>query len=104
MRRLLCAALAALALLALPSAAGARAPLVVGIGEQGDAIFASKPWYQLGSRDVRYIVAWDALDVKWERAEVDRYMAAAGAAAGSARRASAASAAQSSERTALRLR
>jgi hypothetical protein len=76
-RRLLCAAFAALALLALPSAASAAAPLVIGVGEQGNGIFSSAPWFQLGTRDVRYIVAWDALDVKWERAEVDAYMAAA---------------------------
>ena len=77
MRRLLCAAFAALALLALPSAASASAPLAIGIGEQGSGIFSSGPWTRLGARDVRYIVAWDSLDVKWERAEVDAYMAAA---------------------------
>ena len=77
MRSLLCAALAALGLLALPSTAPAAAPLVVGIGEQNDSIFASAPWYRLKARDVRYIVAWDALDVKWQRDEVDAYMAAA---------------------------
>jgi hypothetical protein len=76
-RRLLCAALAATTLLALPSAASAAAPLVVGIGEQSDTMFASGPWQQLGTRDVRYIVAWDALDSKWQRDETDAYMAAA---------------------------
>jgi hypothetical protein len=76
-RRLLCAALAATSLLALPSAASAAGPLVVGIGEQTDGMFTSAPWQQLGSRDVRYIVAWDALDTKWQRDETDRYMAAA---------------------------
>jgi hypothetical protein len=76
-RSLLCAALAALALLALPAAAPAAAPLVVGIGEQRDDMFSSALWYQLKARDVRYIVAWDALDVKWQRDEVDAYMAAA---------------------------
>jgi hypothetical protein len=76
-RRLLCAALAATSLLALPSAASAAAPLVVGIGEQSDGMFASAPWQQLRARDVRYIVAWDALDTKWQRDETDAYMAAA---------------------------
>jgi hypothetical protein len=71
-----CAALAALGLLALPSAAPA-APLVVGIGEQSDSMFASALWYRLKAPDIRYIVAWDALDVKWQRAEIDAYMAAA---------------------------
>jgi hypothetical protein len=75
--RLVCAALAATCLLALPSAAPAAAPLVVGIGEQSDSIFASAPWYRLKARDIRYVVAWDALDVKWQRDEVDAYMAAA---------------------------
>ncbi len=77
MRRLLCAAIAALSLLALPSAASAAAPLVVGIGEQSHTIFASSPWQRLGTPDVRYIVAWDALDTKWQRDETDAYMAAA---------------------------
>ncbi|MEO8689923.1 MAG: glycosyl hydrolase [Solirubrobacteraceae bacterium] len=77
MRRLLCAALAATILLALPCAASAAGPLVVGIGEQSDGMFASTPWQRLRTRDVRYIVAWDALDAKWQRDEVDSYMAAA---------------------------
>jgi len=76
-RRLVCAAIAAIALFALPAAAGAAAPLVVGIGEQNAGMFASKPWYQLGARDVRYVVGWDALNVRWQRAEIDAYMAAA---------------------------
>jgi len=77
MRRLLCAAIAAASLLALPSAASAAAPLVVGIGEQHSSMFASPAWQQLGSPDVRYIVAWDALDSRWQRDETDAYMAAA---------------------------
>jgi hypothetical protein len=77
MRRLLCAAIAATCLFALPSAASAAAPLVVGIGEQSNGIFSSAPWQQLGTRDVRYIVAWDALDSRWQREETDAYMAAA---------------------------
>jgi Glycosyl hydrolase catalytic core len=76
-RRLLCAALAATSLLAVPSAASAAAPLVVGIGEQNNGMFASAPWQRLGTPDVRYIVAWDALDTKWQRDETDAYMAAA---------------------------
>ena len=77
MRRLLGAALAAALVLALPSAAGAAAPLTVGIGEQSDGMFSSVPWQQLGSREVRYIVGWDALSSRWQRDETDRYMAAA---------------------------
>ena len=77
MRRALCAALTVSALLALPSAAGAASPLVVGIGEQHASIFASPSWAQLKARDIRYIVAWDALDSRVGREETDRYMAAA---------------------------
>ena len=77
MRRLLCAAFAATILLALPAAASAASPLVVGIGEQRDGMFTSAPWQQLGTPDVRYIVGWDALNSKWQRDETDRYMAAA---------------------------
>jgi hypothetical protein len=75
-RRLLCAAMAALALLAMPSAASA-APAAVGIGEQSAAIFASPAWDRLGAPDVRYIAPWDALMTKWQRDEMDTYMAAA---------------------------
>ena len=80
MRRVLCAAVAVLSLLAAPSAAYALRPVVVGIGEQNPGIFSSGPWYQLGARKVRYIVGWDALHVPWQRAEVDTYMSAARAA------------------------
>jgi hypothetical protein len=75
-RRLTCAALAAAALLLLPAAASA-APSVVGIGEQSPSIFTDPSWQRLNSRDVRYIVSWDALRVPWQKAEVDAYLAAA---------------------------
>jgi hypothetical protein len=77
-RRLTCAVLsaAALLLLLLPVAASA-APSVVGIGEQSPAIFTDPSWQRLNSRDVRYVVAWDALRVPWQKAEVDAYLAAA---------------------------
>ena len=50
---------------------------MVGIGEQSAASSRAPPWHQLGTRDVRYIVAWDALDSRWQREETDAYMAAA---------------------------
>jgi hypothetical protein len=56
-RRIVCAALAATCLLALPSAASAAAPLVVGIGEQSDSIFASAPWYKVVRTFVRRLRA-----------------------------------------------
>ena len=77
MRRLLCAAVAALALLVVPATASAAPPLVVGVGEQSPTMFKNEPWQRLGVRDVRYIVGWDALDVRWQREELDAYMAAA---------------------------
>ena len=77
MRRLICAALAATALLLLPAASASAAPTVVGIGEQSPAIFTDPAWQRINSRDVRYIVAWDALRVPWQKAEVDDYLAKA---------------------------
>ena len=76
MRRLTCAALAAAVLLLLPAAASA-APTAIGIGEQRPAIFQDPSWQRLKARDVRYIVAWDALRVPWQKAEVDAYLSAA---------------------------
>jgi len=70
---LLLAALAAALALAGPASA---AP-VIGVGEQSMAVFDSQPWAQLGVRDVRYIAAWDALESRWQREEMDAYMAAA---------------------------
>jgi hypothetical protein len=75
-RRFLLAAVAAAALLATPSGAGA-APAAVGIGEQSAAIFSNPAWQRMGAPDVRYIAPWDALMTKWQRDEVDAYMAAA---------------------------
>ena len=75
MRRLILAAAAA-ALLLVPAGAQA-APTAIGIGEQSPAIFNDPSWQRLKSPDVRYIVAWDALRVPWQKAEVDAYLAAA---------------------------
>ena len=76
MRRLTCTALAVAALLLLPAAASA-APTAIGIGEQSPSIFQDPSWQKINSRDVRYIVAWDALRVPWQKAEVDAYLSAA---------------------------
>jgi len=77
LRRLVCAAFAALVFLMLPAVASAAGPLVVGVGEQRESMFASAPWQRLEVRDVRYIVGWDALDSRLQRQETDAYMAAA---------------------------
>jgi hypothetical protein len=76
LRRVLLAALAAGTLLAAPAGAGA-APTAIGIAEQSPAMFSSPDWQRMRAPDVRYTVAWDALSVKWQRAEIDAYMAAA---------------------------
>jgi hypothetical protein len=77
-RALLCAALAAALALALAGAAQAqtRDP-VIGVGEQDPSFFTNEHFRALGLRDVRVIVGWDALSNRWERAELDAYMAAA---------------------------
>jgi hypothetical protein len=79
-RALTAAMLAALAVLALPSAAPAAGPLTIGIGEQRPDLFTSPLWSKLKAPDVRYVVAWDALSNKQQRREADTYMAAAKAA------------------------
>ena len=40
-------------------------------------MFSDPAWQQLNSPDVRYVMAWDALHVRWQRDEVDAYMRAA---------------------------
>jgi len=75
-RRLTIAALAAAALLLAPAGASA-APTAIGIGEQNAAMFSDPAWQKLNARDVRYVMAWDALRVRWQRDEVDAYMRAA---------------------------
>jgi hypothetical protein len=71
-RASICAALAA-ALLALPGSAAATNP-VVGIGEQYPGIFTDPHFQDLGVRDVRLAVGWDALHVRWQREQLDNYM------------------------------
>jgi hypothetical protein len=47
---------------------------IVGIGEQRPEMFVDKNWQALGKRDVRYVMAWDALTRKTERASADWYL------------------------------
>jgi len=68
--------LAVLGLAFVPAAASAARP-AIGVGEQSAAMFADKNWQRLKAPRVRLVVSWDALWVPWERADVDRYMAAA---------------------------
>lgn len=76
-RATLCAALLA-ALLVLPTAdARAAAFPAVGIGEQYPKMFTDPSFQALGVRNVRLVVGWDALHVRWQRGQLDRWMAAA---------------------------
>jgi hypothetical protein len=79
MRRLLLAAVLVTALmLATPALAGAatRYP-IVGFGEQRASVFSNPHWQELGLKHTRLVVGWDALRYKWQRREVDAWMAGA---------------------------
>jgi hypothetical protein len=65
-----------LAAVAAPARADAATP-IIGIGEQSHEMFASPYWHALGVKHVRVIAAWDALNHKWQREDLDRYMFAA---------------------------
>jgi hypothetical protein len=71
--------LALMAALVVAPAANAKPPLI-GIGEQHPQIFTDEAFAPLGIRDVRYIASYDALQDPTERAELDAYLRAAGAA------------------------
>jgi hypothetical protein len=68
--------LAALGLLSAV-APTAQARPVIGIGEQNVGVFSDPTWQALGVRRMRLVVAWDALQSDWQRAEADAYLAAA---------------------------
>lgn len=81
------AALAGLALLAALALAACgderpapRSPLVVGIGEQGSAMFADPRFRALGIDRARLVAAYDTVDVPFERDLVDAWLRAARAA------------------------
>lgn len=75
LRLVACAALAAVAV-AMP----AHAAPVIGIGEQSPRVFADPLFKRLEVRHVRVVVSWDALHRRWERNQLDTYLAAARAA------------------------
>ena len=64
----------ALLLLCLAGSAQAASKPIVGIGEQRPEMFVDKNWKALGKPDVRYVIAWDALTRKKERASADWYL------------------------------
>lgn len=68
---------AAGAAVAAPAAARTPPAPAIGIGEQSPDVFAHADFARLGLRDMRFVAAWDALRSPWQRAELDRWMAAA---------------------------
>jgi polysaccharide biosynthesis protein PslG len=58
---------------AAPAQAASKKP-IVGIGEQRPEMFIDKNWQALGKPNVRYVMAWDALTRKSERASADWYL------------------------------
>jgi hypothetical protein len=70
-------ALLGVILLALAAAAPAHASLRVGIGEQNPVFFADPRWGALDAPDVRFVVAWNAMSVGWQRDELAGWLAAA---------------------------
>jgi hypothetical protein len=76
-RRLIVPLLAALAVLAVPASASAKVNVVVGIGDQNQAMFASPYWQQLALKRTRYFIPWDAIGRPAEIAKFDAFLAAA---------------------------
>lgn len=70
----------ALTLAAAGSARAATAPLTVGIADQKPEMFTDPLFTGLGLRDARIAIAWNALHVRWQRQDLDAWMAAAHAA------------------------
>jgi len=67
--------LAVATVLLVPEVAPAR--VVVGVGDQKQAMFFDARFKDLGLSHARRVVAWDALEVGWQRHEVDNWMQAA---------------------------
>jgi polysaccharide biosynthesis protein PslG len=72
--------MAALLVVGLGLAGPARADLAVGIGDQKPEMFTDPRFTELGIGQVRRVVAWDALEITWQRRELDAWMHAARAA------------------------
>ena len=61
-------------LLLLSMAATAEAKPIVGIGEQRPEMFIDKNWRAWAHPDVRYVIPWDGLTRKQDRAQADWYL------------------------------
>ncbi len=77
MTRLLVAALAVAALLALPAGASAKVNIAVGIGDQNTSMFAHPDWKKLNVRQTRYFIHWDAIGKPAELQKADDFVRAA---------------------------
>jgi hypothetical protein len=55
-------------------AANAEAKPIVGIGEQRPEMFIDKNWRAWAHPDVRYVIPWDGLTRKQDRAQADWYL------------------------------
>ncbi|HEX3256679.1 MAG TPA: hypothetical protein VHQ96_12885, partial [Gaiellaceae bacterium] len=64
----------ALLLLGLAGSAHATSKPIVGIGEQNPNMFLDARWQALDKPDVRYVMAWDGLRYKAQRASLDWYL------------------------------
>jgi hypothetical protein len=67
----------AIGLLLAIAAPAQAAKLRVGIGEQNPAFFADPRWQALDAPDVRFVIAWNAMRVRWQREELAGWLAAA---------------------------
>ena len=65
--------LAAIAVSGVP----AQAKLIVGIGDQKTEMFSDPRFAKLRIHHARLVVPWDALSIRWQRAEIDAWMQAA---------------------------
>jgi hypothetical protein len=64
----------ALASLAVPTAAGARIPVRVGIGDQGTAMFGQPAFQRAHFARTRYFVPWNAMDNTAQRLQARQYV------------------------------
>jgi hypothetical protein len=79
MRRFLALLLASatVAVLALPSAAGARTSVAIGIGDQQPGMFGQSAFKALKFKKVRYFIRWDAIRSPGDLAKADAFVAGA---------------------------
>ena len=77
LRRSLFMLLAAVVVLAIPSASQAKVKVAVGIGDQSPKMFTDANWKALGLKKARYFIEWNATDDPDTLAAADGYVTAA---------------------------